>query len=60
MYVELKGVTATMKIDKICFRLFLASEHLIFIIVGPTPNNFPLIIAEGIRILKIKCHEVGK
>jgi hypothetical protein len=49
-----------MQIDKLYFCHFLASEHIIFIIFGPTPNNSPLIIWEGIRIFKIKCHEAKK
>ena len=58
--MQIKGVTAKMQIDKLCFCYFLASEHLICILFGPTPHNPPLIIGEGIIILKVKCHEVKK
>jgi hypothetical protein len=50
---NLKGVTAKMQIDKLYFCHFLASQYLIYIICGPTPNNVPLIIREGIIILRL-------
>jgi hypothetical protein len=49
-----------MQIYKLYFGHCLASENLIFIIVGPSPNNSPLIIGEGIRVVKIKCHEAKR
>jgi hypothetical protein len=53
-------VTAKMQMAKLYFYNFLASEHLILIIVVPIPHSSPLILGVGSSVLKIKCFEAKK
>ena len=57
---DLKGVTAKMQMAKLSFCHFLASGHLIFKILVPTPVVNRELWGVGTRIMKIKCSEVKK